>query len=77
VNLGLIYYDWHTPGDPTTLKKSKGLLKSLLARTSDMLPKRFFPRNSNMILVLTMGLCKASMLVPLNEQYIVMEGERI
>jgi hypothetical protein len=42
-----------------------------------MLPKRFFTRNSDMILVLTMGLCKASMFVPLNEQDIIVEGERI
>jgi hypothetical protein len=32
-----------------------------------MLHKRFFVRNSHMILVLTMGLCMASMFVPLNE----------
>ena len=30
-----------------------------------------------MILVLTMGLCRASMFVLLNEQGMVMEGERI
>jgi hypothetical protein len=52
-------------------------LKSLLVRTSGMLPKRFFTRNSNMILVPTMGLCKASMFVPLNEQGMVVDGERI
>jgi hypothetical protein len=30
-----------------------------------------------MILILTVGLCKASMFVPLNEQGMAMEGERI
>ena len=30
-----------------------------------------------MMLVLTVGLCRASMFVPLNEQGMVMEGERI
>jgi hypothetical protein len=30
-----------------------------------------------MILVPTMGLCRASMFVPLNEQGMVVEGERI
>ena len=54
----------------------KGLLKSLLVETSSMLPKRFFTRNSDMILVLTMGLYRASMLVPLNEQGMVVEGEK-
>jgi hypothetical protein len=42
-----------------------------------MLPKRFFARNFDMILVLTVGLYVASMLVPLNEQGMVVEGERI
>ena len=42
-----------------------------------MLPKRFFARNSDMILVLTVGVCRFSMFVPLNEQGMVMEGERI
>ena len=55
----------------------KGLLKSLLVGTSGMLPKRFFARNSDMILVPTVGLCRASMFVSLNEQGMVMEGERI
>ena len=55
----------------------KGLLKSLFVETSGMLLKRFFARNSNMILVLTLGLCRASMFVPLNEQGMVVEGERI
>ena len=55
----------------------KGLLKSLLVETSGMLPKRVFARNSNMILVSTVGLCKASTIVPLNEQSMVVEGERI
>jgi hypothetical protein len=30
-----------------------------------------------MTLVLTVGLCRASMFIPLNEQGMVMEGERI
>jgi len=42
-----------------------------------MLPKKFFARNSDMILVPIMGLCRASMFVPLNEQGMVVEGERI
>jgi hypothetical protein len=42
-----------------------------------MLPKRLFARNSDIILVLIMGLCRASMFVPLNEQGMVMECERI
>ena len=42
-----------------------------------MLPKKIFTRNSNMMLVPTMGLCRASMFVLLNEQGMVMEGERI
>jgi hypothetical protein len=55
----------------------KGLLKSLLVETSGMLPKRCFTRNYDMILVPTMGLCRASKFVPLNEQGMVVEGERI
>ena len=54
-----------------------GLLKSLLVDTSGILPKRASARNSYMILVSTVGLCKASMFVPLNEQGMVVEGERI
>ena len=54
-----------------------GLLKSLLVRASGVLPKRFFTRNSDMILVSTVGLCRASMIVHLNEHGMVMEGERI
>ena len=54
-----------------------GLLKSLLVRASGMLPKRFFTRNSDMILVSTVGLCRDSITVPLNEQGMVVEGERI
>ena len=77
-NLDFVNFDWHVPGDPTTLENSpKGLLKSLLVGASGMLPKRFFARNSDVILVLTVGLCRASMFVPLNEQGMVMEGERI
>ena len=53
------------------------LLKSLFVGTSGMLPKRFFAKNSDMILVLTMGLCRASTSVPLNELGMVVEGERI
>ena len=53
------------------------LLKSLFVGTSGMLPKRFFARNSDMILVPTVGLCRASMFIPLNEQGKVVEGERI
>jgi hypothetical protein len=41
------------------------------------LPKRFFARNSDMILVPTVGLCRAFMFVPLNEQGMAVEGERI
>ena len=60
---------------PQHSKKSPDeLLKSLLVGTSGMLPKRFFARNSNMMLVLTMGLCRASMFFPLNEQGMAVEG---
>ena len=52
-------------------------MKNLLVETSGMLPKRFFARNSDMLLVLTEGLCRASMFASLNEQGMVMEGERI
>ena len=55
----------------------EGLLKSLFVRTSGMLPKRVSTRNSDMILVLTVGLCRASTSVPLNEQGMAVEGERI
>ena len=58
-------------------KSLDGLLKSFLVGTSGMLPKKFFARNSDMILVPIMGLCRASMFVPLNEQGMVVEGERI
>ena len=53
------------------------LLKSLLVETSSMLPKSVFSRNSDMILVSTVGLCRASITVPLNEQGMVVEGEII
>ena len=63
---------------PQHMKNSpKGLLKSLLVETSGMLPKSFFARNSDMILVATMGLYRASMCVSLNEQGMVVEGEII
>ena len=55
----------------------KGLLKSLLVETSGILPKRAFARNSNMMLVSIVGLCRASITLPLNEQGLVVEGERI
>jgi hypothetical protein len=36
-NLEFVNYDWHIPGDPTTLENSpKGLLKSLLVGTRDI-----------------------------------------
>ena len=77
-NLNFVNYGRHVPYDARTLENSpKGLLKNLLVRTSGMLPKRFFARNSDMILVLTMELCRASMFVPLNEQGMVVEGKRI
>ena len=63
---------------PQHSKKSPDeLLKSLLVGISGMLPKSFFARNSDMILVPTVGLCRASMFVPLNEQGMVVEGETI
>ena len=78
MNLSFINYDWHGLDNPTTLKRSlDGLLKSLLVGTSGMLPKRFFARNSDIMLVPTVGLCWASMFVPLNEQGMAVEGERI
>jgi hypothetical protein len=42
-----------------------------------MLPKRVFVRNSDMILVSTVGLCRASTTIPFNKQGMVVEGERI
>ena len=53
------------------------LLKILLVKTSGILLKRVSARNPDMILVSTVGLCRASMIVPLNEQGMVVEGERI
>ena len=55
----------------------EGLLKSLLVETSGIVPKRVSTRNSDMILVSTMGLCRASIAIPLNEQGMLMECERI
>ena len=55
----------------------EGLLKSLLVETSGILPRRVSARNIDMILVSTVGLCRASTTVPLNEQGMVVEGERI
>ena len=55
----------------------KGLLKSLLVGISDMLPKRFFARNSDIMLFPTVGFYRDSTTIPLNEQGMVMEGERI
>ena len=78
VNLDFVNYDRHGPGNPTTLKMSpKGLLKCILVETSEILPRRVFTRNSDMILASTMGLCRASTIVPLNEQGMAVEGERI
>jgi hypothetical protein len=42
-----------------------------------MFPKRVSAKNYDMILVLTVRLCRASMEVPFNEKDMVMEGERI
>ena len=41
------------------------LLKSLLVGISGMLPKRFFAKNSDMMLVPTVGLCRALCFFPL------------
>ena len=77
-NLNFVYFDGHGPRNPTHSKMSPvGLLKSLSVETSGMLPMRFFARNSDMILVSTVGLCRASMFALLNEQGIVVEDERI
>ena len=77
-NLDFVNCDWHGLGNPTILKNSpKGLLKSLLVEISGILPRKFFARNFDMILVPIMGLYRASMFVPLNEQGMVVEGERI
>ena len=73
-NLDFVNCDWHSPDDLTT---PKGLLKSLLVGTSGMLPKSFFARNSDMILVSIVGLCRAYMFVPFNEQGMAVEGEGI
>ena len=63
---------------PLHLKMSPdGLLKMFLVGTSGMLPKRCFARNSDMMLVLIVGLYRAFMIVPLNEQGMVVEGEKI
>ena len=50
---------------------------SMCVKIYQQLPKRFSARNSDMILVPTVGLCRASIFVPLNEQGMVVEGERI
>ena len=71
VTIMVLAFPQHSKNSP------KGLLKSLLVETSDMLYKRFFARNSDMILVSTVGLCRASMFALLNEQGIVVEDERI
>ena len=42
-----------------------------------MLPKRFFTRNADMMLVPNVGLCRASMFVPLSEQGIVMKESEL
>ena len=55
----------------------EGHLKSLFVETSGTVPKRVSARNSDMIFVSTVGLCKASTTVPLNEQVMAEEGERI
>jgi hypothetical protein len=74
--LDFVNYDWHVPCDPQYSKNSpKGLLKNLLVETSDILPKRASVRNSDMILVSTVGLCRASTVVPLNEEVMAVEGE--
>ena len=73
MNLGSINFNWHGPDTPTTFKDEPwGTVE-----TSGMLPKRFSTRNFDMILVSTVGLCRASMIAPHNEQGMVMEGERI
>jgi hypothetical protein len=78
VNLGFIYFDWHSPSNPTTLEDEfEGLLKSFLVETRGMFTQEVFTRNSDMILVLTVRLCRASMFVPLNEQAMIVEGKRI
>jgi len=78
VNLVFVFLTGTALAIPQHSNKSPDeLLKSLLVRTSSMLPKIFFTRNSNMILVLTVGLCRASLFVSLNEQGMVVEGERI
>ena len=56
---------------------SEGLLKTLLVETSGILPRRISTKNLDMILVSTVGLCRASITVPLNEQGMVVEDERI
>ena len=55
----------------------EGLLKSLLVETSGILPKRDSAVNFDMILVSIVGLCRASIIVPLNKQGMAMKGERI
>ena len=76
--LSFVNFNRHVPDDHTTLKnESQGTFEEFGGRTSGMLPKRFFTRNSDMILVPTVGLYRASMFVPLNEQGMVMEGETI
>ena len=49
-------------------KSPDGLLKSLLVASSGLVPKIFFARNFDMMLVPIVGLCRASMVIPLNEQ---------
>ena len=78
MNLGFIISIGTSLTIPQHSKMSpEGLLKSLLVGIRDMLPKRFFARNSDIMLVPTMGLYRASRTVTLNEQGMVVEGERI
>jgi hypothetical protein len=63
---------------PQHLKVSPDrLLKSLLVETNSIVPNMASARNSNMMLISTVGLCRASTTIPLNEQGMVVEGERI
>jgi hypothetical protein len=66
-NLDIVYFDGHGPSNPTTLE-DESILKSMLVGTSGILLKRFLARNSDMILVLTMGCAELLQQFPLTNK---------
>jgi hypothetical protein len=66
-NLDIVYLHGHGPSNPTTLE-DESILKSLLVGTSGILLKRFLARNSDMILVPTMGCAELLQQFPLTNK---------